>query len=210
MPTTAAGRRRSGRGCIPRVPDMRTADTQSLSDGELFFIIEHGVQLTGMPAWGNDSPESATAGWQLVHFIRHLPKLTPEEIEEMESLNPKSPAEIREQIKEEEFLKGGGEPSEKPVAGTDMFCRRPRLRPTVSMYSILTVDTDAGAIRSVRRGSVLSPAADRGLPHPRRARRSRSARLLDHAGRVGANRRQSPPQRRHACTAPFAACSSRA
>jgi hypothetical protein len=49
-----------------------------------------------------------------VHFIRHLPKLTPEEIAEMESLNPKSPAEIREQIKEEEFLKGGGQPSKAP------------------------------------------------------------------------------------------------
>ena len=109
-----SGRTTIGQGLYPRAPDMRTADTQSLSDGELFFIIEHGVRLTGMPAWGDDSPESATAGWQLVHFIRHLPKLTPEELEEMESLNPKSPAEIREQLKEEEFLKGGGEGPEKP------------------------------------------------------------------------------------------------
>ncbi len=109
-----SGRTTIGQGLYPRAPDMRTADTQSLSDGELFFIIEHGVRLTGMPAWGDDSPESATAGWQLVHFIRHLPKLTPEELEEMESLNPKSPAEIREQLKEEEFLKGGGERPEKP------------------------------------------------------------------------------------------------
>jgi mono/diheme cytochrome c family protein len=104
-----------GQGMYPRVPDMRTEDTQSLSDGELFFIIEHGVKLTGMPAWGNDSPESETAGWQLVHFIRHLPKLTPAEIEEMESLNPKSPDEIREQIKEEEFLRGGEPPAAKPA-----------------------------------------------------------------------------------------------
>lgn len=102
-----SGKTTMGEGMYPRVPDMRTADTQSLSDGELFFIIEHGVKLTGMPAWGNDTPESATAGWQLVHFIRHLPKLTPQEIQEMESLNPKSPDEIREQLKEDEFLKGG-------------------------------------------------------------------------------------------------------
>jgi mono/diheme cytochrome c family protein len=102
-----SGKTTMGEGMYPRVPDMRTADTQSLSDGELFFIIEHGVKLTGMPAWGNDTPESATAGWQLVHFIRHLPKLTPQEIQEMESLNPKSPDEIREQLEEDEFLKGG-------------------------------------------------------------------------------------------------------
>jgi hypothetical protein len=51
-----------------------------------------------------------------VHFVRRLPKLTPEELEEMESLNPKSPAELRQQIAEEEFLKGGGEkPSATPV-----------------------------------------------------------------------------------------------
>jgi mono/diheme cytochrome c family protein len=109
-----SGKTTIGQGLYPRAPDMRSAETQSLSDGELFFIIEHGVKLTGMPAWGNDTPESATAGWQLVHFIRHLPKLTPEEIEEMESLNPKSPGEIREQIQEEEFLKGGGDGSKKP------------------------------------------------------------------------------------------------
>jgi mono/diheme cytochrome c family protein len=112
-----SGKTTMGEGMYPRVPDMRTEDTQSLSDGELFFIIEHGVKLTGMPAWGNDTPESETAGWQLVHFIRHLPKLTKEEIEEMESLNPKSPDEIREQIKEEEFLKGSGErPAAKPAS----------------------------------------------------------------------------------------------
>ena len=110
-----SGNMTMGQAMYPRVPDMRTADTQSLSDGELFFIIEHGVKLTGMPAWGNDSPESETAGWQLVHFIRHIPKLTPEEIAEMESLNPKAPAEIRQQIQEEEFLKGGERPAGEPV-----------------------------------------------------------------------------------------------
>jgi mono/diheme cytochrome c family protein len=111
-----SGKTTIGEGMYPRVPDMRTEDTQSLSDGELFFIIEHGVKLTGMPAWGNDTPESATAGWQLVHFVRHLPKLTREEVDEMESLNPKSPAEIREQIREEEFLKGGERPHASPAS----------------------------------------------------------------------------------------------
>jgi mono/diheme cytochrome c family protein len=111
-----SGKTTMGQGMYPRVPDMRTEDTQSLSDGELFFIIEHGVKLTGMPAWGNDTPESETAGWRLVHFVRHLPKLTRAEVEEMESLNPKSPAEIREQIKEEEFLKGGERPAREPAS----------------------------------------------------------------------------------------------
>lgn len=38
-----------GRAMYPRAPDMRTAPTQSLTDGELFSIIEHGIRLTGMP-----------------------------------------------------------------------------------------------------------------------------------------------------------------
>jgi mono/diheme cytochrome c family protein len=106
-----------GRGMWPKVPDMRQAQTQNLSDGELFWIIENGIRFTGMPAWGEGTKESETASWHLVHFIRRLPRLTSEEIEEMETLNPKSPAEIRQQIAEEEFLKGGGDqPPPKPVA----------------------------------------------------------------------------------------------
>jgi mono/diheme cytochrome c family protein len=98
-----------GRGMWPKPPDMRLARTQDLSDGELFWIIENGVRFTGMPAWSTGTKEGETASWHLVHFIRRLPRLTPEELEEMESLNPRSPAEIRQQIAEEEFLKGGGE-----------------------------------------------------------------------------------------------------
>jgi mono/diheme cytochrome c family protein len=106
-----------GRGMWPKVPDMRLPQTQNLSDGELFWIIENGIRFTGMPAWGEGTKESETASWHLVHFIRRLPKLTPEELEEMETLNPKPPAEIRQQIAEEEFLKGGGDqPPPKPVA----------------------------------------------------------------------------------------------
>src|SRR2546425_1102456 len=40
-----------GRNLYPKTPDMRLAATQSLSDGELFYIIEKGVRFTGMPAW---------------------------------------------------------------------------------------------------------------------------------------------------------------
>jgi mono/diheme cytochrome c family protein len=105
-----------GRGMWPKPPDMRLSPTQQLSDGELFWIIENGVRFTGMPAWGSGTQEGEAASWHLVHFIRRLPKLTLEELEEMESLNPKPPAEIRQQIAEQEFLKGGGdEPPHKRV-----------------------------------------------------------------------------------------------
>ncbi|HEU4891621.1 MAG TPA: c-type cytochrome [Vicinamibacterales bacterium] len=95
-----------GRGFYPRVPDMRTAATQGRTDGELFWIIEHGIRLTGMPAWGDGTPESERESWRLVHFIRRLPKLTDEEIERMESLNPKTREQWREEEEARRFLAG--------------------------------------------------------------------------------------------------------
>ena len=50
-------------------------------------------------------------GWQLVHFIRRLPKLTPEEIARMEELNPKTPDEWREEQEEQDFLEGRDTPA---------------------------------------------------------------------------------------------------
>lgn len=79
-----------GRGLFPKPPDMRAAATQGLTDGELFYIVENGVRFTGMPAFGDgdvNGPAAALA-WQLVHFMRRLPRLTPDEIGEMETLNP--------------------------------------------------------------------------------------------------------------------------
>lgn len=100
-----------GRGLYPRPPDMRLAATQQLTDGELFYIIENGVRFTGMPAWGTGSAESQQATWRLVHFIRHLPKLTAAERRTMEGLNPKPPAESPDGIDPDRFLSGDDPPA---------------------------------------------------------------------------------------------------
>jgi mono/diheme cytochrome c family protein len=94
-----------GSGLYPKPPDLRLAETQKLSDGELFWIIENGVRFTGMPAFSSphSSPEDS---WKLVHFIRHLPQLTAEERLEMERNNPKSPADRLEEQQENDFLNG--------------------------------------------------------------------------------------------------------
>jgi mono/diheme cytochrome c family protein len=104
-----------GRGLYPRVPDMRAAATQSLSDGEIFSIIENGIRLTGMPAWGDGTPEGERASWELVHFIRRLPTLTPEDIARMEALNPKPPAEFREE-EEARRVRAGEKPDPKDAS----------------------------------------------------------------------------------------------
>ena len=111
------GKTEIGEHLYPHAPDMTLRATQSLSDGELFAIIENGIRLTGMPGWGNGTAESGYGSWSLVHFIRHLPQLTPEEIAEMEALNPKTPEEWEELQAEEEFLSRGGRSETEPSAG---------------------------------------------------------------------------------------------
>ena len=108
-----SGETEIGRGLYPKAPDMRAAATQDLSDGELFGIIENGIRLTGMPAWGNGTAEGERASWALVHFIRRLPKLTDEEISAMEALNPKTSEQWREEEEARRFLAGE---DVKPVA----------------------------------------------------------------------------------------------
>jgi mono/diheme cytochrome c family protein len=114
-----SGKTEMGRSFYPPVPDMREPRTQDLSDGELFAIIENGVRLTGMPAWGTGTADGARSSWTLVHFIRRLPSLTPAEIARMESLNPKSPDEFREEEETRRFLAGddaGAAASKAPPA----------------------------------------------------------------------------------------------
>jgi mono/diheme cytochrome c family protein len=102
-----------GRALYPRAPDMRTEATQNLSDGELFSIIENGIRLSGMPAWGTGTPESERASWALVHFIRRLPTLTDADISRMEALNPKTAEQWRA---EEEARRSPAGEKPKPPA----------------------------------------------------------------------------------------------
>ena len=99
-----SGNTEIGAALYPKAPDMRAPGTQELSDGELFYIIKNGIRITGMPAWGGEGDDADN--WKLVHFIRHLPKITPAEIEEMKQMNPISPHESEEKKKDEDFLKG--------------------------------------------------------------------------------------------------------
>lgn len=95
-----------GKSFYPPAPDMRERRTQSLTDGELFYIIERGVPFTGMPAWGNGTPEGEQDSWKLVRFIRHLIKISATELEEMEAMNPKSPRQMEMEKHIHDFLKG--------------------------------------------------------------------------------------------------------
>jgi mono/diheme cytochrome c family protein len=97
-----------GKTMYPRPPDMRQTATQAQSDGELYYTIENGVRLSGMPAFGPAGDNGKdNDSWKLVCFIRHLPQITPVDVEEMKKLNPKTPADLEEERQEAEFLNGG-------------------------------------------------------------------------------------------------------
>jgi mono/diheme cytochrome c family protein len=109
-----------GKGLYPKPPDLRLPETQSLADGEIFWIIENGVRFTGMPAFpqaenhsGNGSHVADVENWKLVHFIRHLPHLSVAERMEMEHYNPKGPHDRQEEEQESDFL-NGATPKAKP------------------------------------------------------------------------------------------------
>jgi len=95
-----------GKHMYPPAPDMRQAGTQNLTDGELFYIIQNGIRLTGMASWGSGTSRDEQDSWKLVRFIRHLPKVTADEEREMKELNPKSPDELKEEQEERKFLNG--------------------------------------------------------------------------------------------------------
>lgn len=102
-----SGNTEIGRNLYPKAPDMRAAQTQNLTDGEIYYIIQNGIRLSGMPAWGKAGDPNDEESWNLVYFIRHLPSLTSEEEQQMKQWNPVSPSEVKSDKEEEEFLEGG-------------------------------------------------------------------------------------------------------
>lgn len=72
-----SGKTKISKGLYPPTPDLGSERTQELSDGELFYIIREGIRFSGMPGFGGSDKEN----WKLVQFIRHIPKLSSEELE---------------------------------------------------------------------------------------------------------------------------------
>lgn len=62
-----------GRNMYPPAMDMTSPHVQHWTDADLFWIIQNGVRLTGMPSW--ESSVSETDTWKLARFIHNLPRL---------------------------------------------------------------------------------------------------------------------------------------
>src|SRR6202046_5390320 len=69
----ARGDTNVGRNMNPPAMDLSSPHVQHWSDAELFWIIQNGVRLTGMPAWKSSISTDDT--WKLARFIHGLPRL---------------------------------------------------------------------------------------------------------------------------------------
>lgn len=77
-----------GVGLNPAAPDLTLAKVQARTDGELFWLVSHGIRMTGMPAFGptHDNDEI----WKIVAFLRHLPELSAEEEKQLRAAGGES------------------------------------------------------------------------------------------------------------------------
>ncbi|HUP27974.1 MAG TPA: cytochrome c [Chloroflexia bacterium] len=73
------GQKADGQGFIgktqyPQANNLHSSDTQSKSPGQLYWLIAHGINFTGMPAWGTKygGPNSDDEIWSMVAFVRSL------------------------------------------------------------------------------------------------------------------------------------------
>src|SRR6478735_4107647 len=73
------------RGLYPRAPELRRQT--DLSPAEQFWIVKHGVKMTGMPSGGVTHEDELL--WDVVAFVRKLPGLTPEQYETLVKNAPK-------------------------------------------------------------------------------------------------------------------------
>ena len=73
------------KGLYPRAPELRRGT--DVTPAEQFWIVKHGLKMTGMPAWGVTHDDELL--WDVVAFVRKLPKLTPEQYETFVKNAPK-------------------------------------------------------------------------------------------------------------------------
>jgi uncharacterized repeat protein (TIGR04052 family) len=59
-----------------KVPDLASHYVANLTDGEIFYVITHGIPTSGMP--GAKAKMSERERWQLVHYVKHF-SMTAEE-----------------------------------------------------------------------------------------------------------------------------------
>lgn len=63
-----------GDAFYPRAPQF-VEDAPDMPENQNFYIIQHGIRLSGMPAWKTSFKEQEL--WQVTTFLSHMDKLPP-------------------------------------------------------------------------------------------------------------------------------------
>jgi mono/diheme cytochrome c family protein len=69
-----------GQGLNPYPPEL-AAEAAEEEPAEVFWVVKHGIKMTGMPAFGVARSDEEI--WAITAFLKRMPKLSPEEYERM-------------------------------------------------------------------------------------------------------------------------------
>jgi mono/diheme cytochrome c family protein len=82
------------RGLYPRAPELRRGS--NLGAAEEFWVVKHGLKMTGMPAWGVTHDDELL--WDIVAFLRKLPELNAEQYQALVRSAPKTHLEMMQEM----------------------------------------------------------------------------------------------------------------
>lgn len=68
------GKTEMSQGLYPQAPELARTGLEH-TPAEQFWTIKHGIKLSAMPAWGRTHDDELI--WDMVAFIRQLPKMSP-------------------------------------------------------------------------------------------------------------------------------------
>jgi mono/diheme cytochrome c family protein len=72
-----------GNAFYPRAPQF-LEDKPDMPENQNYYIIEHGIRLSGMPAWNSLLKEQEM--WQVITFLSHMDKLPPQVAEQWKAI----------------------------------------------------------------------------------------------------------------------------
>ena len=107
-----------GRGLNPHPPHLWSKGTQSMSDQRMYWVVDHGIRMTGMPGFGPSLDERDL--WSLVAVIRQLPNLRPGEFQQKVDEAEKAEGESGETSIGAAEAGGEAGKAETPPAGENM------------------------------------------------------------------------------------------
>ena len=77
----------TSKGLYPKPP--RLAVDTGLTPAQVFWVLKHGVKMSGMPAWGPTHSDDEL--WSITAFVQQLPKLDAQQYKDIVAKAPMDP-----------------------------------------------------------------------------------------------------------------------